>query len=78
MKKWICLTKNIRSLTYGKIYDARFHFQFDNILVVLDDFGLYIDVPLFVEEEDTSNYKFSVRRFGPLTKKTYNFMTIEE
>lgn len=74
MKKWVCITKNIRYLTYGKIYDAEEYNvpaapsgKTYNLLVILNDIGIYNEFPLFV-----------VRRYGPLIKKNYNFMPLEE
>ena len=66
ISKWVCTTKDINGLTYGKIYDGELNY---NLLIILDDFGTYKEVYLSIEEE-VKNYKFSVRR--------YNFMTLEE
>jgi len=71
--KWVCVTKDWESFTYGKIYEGELN---GSLLDVPDDTG-YRSHPCLhgVREVITM---MGGRYYGPPTEKVYYFLTLEE
>jgi histidinol phosphatase-like enzyme len=59
MSKWICITKDISMLTYGKIYyDISNQFVDKNCILIMNDFGIvteYFQPGIFVDIQEWRN-----------------------
>lgn len=74
MNKWVCVTKDWDTFTYGKIYEGEVN---GSLLDVPNDLGERT-YPSISGSIPIENYKESRRYFGEPTKKVYYFITLDE
>lgn len=74
MIKWVCVTKDWDTFTYGKIYEGEVN---GSLLDVANDLGERT-YPAISGSIPIGNYKESRRYFGAPTKKVYYFITLDE
>ena len=72
--KWVCVTKDWDTFTYGKTYEGELE---GDLLNVPNDFGNY-HLPCLFRWETIENYKEARRYYGAPKRKVYYFITLEE
>jgi len=73
MNKWVCVTKDWGSFTYGKIYEGELN---GSLLDVCDDTGYRSHPCLHGSREIIP--MMNTRYYGPPTEKVYYFIPLDE